>query len=168
MGRGSQDLPITVVWYEQIWAEHFISHLFCTVLVHLQGTGLCAVSLGCRELSKAACLSSKDLLYDLRGREVSIHILTHNLQMYICIHTEDYSSQNPWTCLLEIFMRIIWLCIFIFFGPRGKEAACQCRRHKRCGFYFWVRKISLGEGNGNPLQYSCPGHCIYEGAWQAM
>ena len=24
----------------------------------------------------------------------------------------------------------------------GKESACQCRRHKRCGFDSWVRKIS--------------------------
>ena len=23
----------------------------------------------------------------------------------------------------------------------GKESACQCRRHKRCGFNPWVRKI---------------------------
>ena len=23
----------------------------------------------------------------------------------------------------------------------GKEPACQCRRHKRCGFNSWVRKI---------------------------
>ena len=24
---------------------------------------------------------------------------------------------------------------------RSKEPACQCRRHKRCGFNPWVRKI---------------------------
>ena len=28
----------------------------------------------------------------------------------------------------------------------GKEYACQCRRHR---FDPWVRKISLGEENGN-------------------
>ena len=28
-----------------------------------------------------------------------------------------------------------------FFGPSGKEPTCQCRRHKRCGFDLWVRKI---------------------------
>ena len=27
-------------------------------------------------------------------------------------------------------------------GASGKEPACQCRRHKRCGFDPWVRKIS--------------------------
>ena len=26
-------------------------------------------------------------------------------------------------------------------GGSGKEPACQCRRHKRCGFDPWVRKI---------------------------
>ena len=33
----------------------------------------------------------------------------------------------------------------------GKEPACQCRK---CRFHPWVEKIP-GEGNGNPLQYSC-------------
>ena len=26
-------------------------------------------------------------------------------------------------------------------GAKGKEPACQCRRHKRCGFDPWVGKI---------------------------
>ena len=26
-------------------------------------------------------------------------------------------------------------------GSSGKEPACQCRRHRRCGFDSWVRKI---------------------------
>ena len=26
-------------------------------------------------------------------------------------------------------------------GAKGKESACQCRRHKRCGFDPWVGKI---------------------------
>ena len=43
----------------------------------------------------------------------------------------------------------------------GKEPTCQCRRHKRCGFDPWVRKLSIGEGNGNPHQYSC----LDRGAW---
>ena len=31
--------------------------------------------------------------------------------------------------------------IYWFIGCSDKESACQCRRHKRCGFYLWVRKI---------------------------
>ena len=27
-------------------------------------------------------------------------------------------------------------------GASGKEAACQCRRHKRCGFDLWAGRIS--------------------------
>ena len=26
-------------------------------------------------------------------------------------------------------------------GASGKEPACQCKRHERCGFSPWVRKI---------------------------
>ena len=39
----------------------------------------------------------------------------------------------------------------------GKETACQCRRSGR----------SPGEGNGNPLQYSCQKNPKDRGAWQA-
>ena len=39
-------------------------------------------------------------------------------------------------------------------GFSGKEHACQYRRHKRCEFDPWVRKIP-GGGHGNPLQYPC-------------
>ena len=163
MGRGSQDLPVTVVWYEQIWAEHFISYLFCTVPVHLQGTGPCAMSLGCRNLSKAACLSSKDLPYNLRGREVSTHILTHSLWTYICGQTEGCLSQDPWTCLLEIFMRVIWLYIFIFLALVVKNPPANAGDIRDVGLIFGSGR-SLGEGNGNPLQYSC----IYKGTWQAI
>ena len=34
----------------------------------------------------------------------------------------------------------------------GKESACQCQRHRRCGFVPWVREIP-GVGNGNPFQW---------------
>ena len=51
----------------------------------------------------------------------------------------------------------------------GKESACQCRRRR---FDPWVGKIpgsgrSLGEGNGNPLQYSCLENPMDRGAWWA-
>ena len=26
-------------------------------------------------------------------------------------------------------------------GASGKEPACQCRRHRRCRFHLWIRKI---------------------------
>ena len=45
----------------------------------------------------------------------------------------------------------------------GKESACQCRKHKKRRFSLWVRKIP-GEGNGNPLQYSCLQNSMDRGA----
>ena len=51
-------------------------------------------------------------------------------------------------------------------GTNGKKPIYQCRRHK-----MWVRSPgsgrSLGEGNGNLLQYSCLEMPMDRGAWQA-
>ena len=44
-----------------------------------------------------------------------------------------------------------------------KETACQCRKHR---FDPWVWKTP-GEGNGNPLQYSCLGNPMDRGGWRA-
>ena len=48
----------------------------------------------------------------------------------------------------------------------GKEAACQCKRHKRCGSDPRVGKIP-GEGHSNPFQYSCLENPMDRRAWQA-
>ena len=45
----------------------------------------------------------------------------------------------------------------------GKESACQRRRHQ---FNPCVGKVP-GEGNGNPLQYSCLGNPMDRGVWRA-
>ena len=39
-------------------------------------------------------------------------------------------------------------------GTSGKESACQYRRHKRCGWDLWVRKIPW-RSKWQPLQYPC-------------
>ena len=37
-------------------------------------------------------------------------------------------------------------------GSASKETTCQSRRHRRCRFNPWVRKVPWdGKGNGNPL-----------------
>ena len=51
-------------------------------------------------------------------------------------------------------------------GFSGKESICQCRRHKRSAFIPESGR-SPGEGNGNPLQYSCLGSPMGRGAWGA-
>ena len=45
----------------------------------------------------------------------------------------------------------------------GKESTHQCRRYI---FDPWIGKIP-GEGNENPLQYSCLGNPMDRGAWRA-
>ena len=41
-------------------------------------------------------------------------------------------------------------------GPSGKEPACQCRGHKRCGFEPWVGKIPWRRA-WQPTQVFLPG-----------
>ena len=53
-----------------------------------------------------------------------------------------------------------------FPGDPVAKTACQCRRHRRCGFDPWVGKIP-GKGNGNPLQCSCLENPRDRGAWWA-
>ena len=45
---------------------------------------------------------------------------------------------------------------------RRLSICLQCGR--QCGFNPWVRKVP-GEGNGNPLQYSCLENPMDRGAW---
>ena len=53
-------------------------------------------------------------------------------------------------------------------GVSGYKPACQRRRHKRCTFDPWLRKIPPGGGgNGNPLQCSCLEDPRDRGAWLA-
>ena len=57
-------------------------------------------------------------------------------------------------------------------GASGKELSCSLRRPRRPGFDPWVGKIpglgrSPGEGNGNPLLYSCLENPMDRGAWWA-
>ena len=49
-------------------------------------------------------------------------------------------------------------------GTVVKKCACQCRRCRRYGFNLRLGR-SLGEGNDNPLQYSCLGNPKDRGAW---
>ena len=53
-------------------------------------------------------------------------------------------------------------------GASGKEPSGQCRRRTRCGFSPCLgQEDSLGEGHGNPLQYSCLDNSMARGAWRA-
>ena len=61
---------------------------------------------------------------------------------------------------------LYFLSWFSWYGSASKESTCQCRR--------WGDTVSIpglgrssGEGNGNPLQYSCLGNPTDGGAWRA-
>ena len=49
----------------------------------------------------------------------------------------------------------------------GKEPTCQCRRHRGDPGLIPGSGRSPGEGNGNPLQYSCLGNPMDKGSWRA-
>ena len=51
-------------------------------------------------------------------------------------------------------------------GPSGKEPACQHREVRGSGSIPGLGRC-FGEGNGNPLQYSCLENPMDRGAWQA-
>ena len=78
------------------------------------------------------------------------------------------SSPNYLHTFIKGLLCLFFLVSFNYFSGlscwlSGKGSACQCRRH-----YFnpWIRE-TCGEGNGNPLQYSCLGNPMDKGAWQA-
>ena len=52
-------------------------------------------------------------------------------------------------------------------GDSGKESACQCRKILQEEMQVPESGRSPGEGNGNPLQYSCLENPMGRGAWWA-
>jgi len=53
---------------------------------------------------------------------------------------------------------------FLFSGLEGRESTCNVGH----GGSIPGSGRSPGEGNGNPLQYSCPENPVDRGAWQAI
>ena len=64
-----------------------------------------------------------------------------------------------WTTVLN------WFFVFPG-GSAGKEPACKCRRRKKHRFDAGLGRFP-GEGNGNPLQYSCLENSMDRGDWWA-
>ena len=59
-------------------------------------------------------------------------------------------------------LRTTWFSVFLG-GSDGKESACNARDTSS----ILGSGRSPGEGNGNPLQYSCQENSMDRGAWQA-
>ena len=52
-----------------------------------------------------------------------------------------YKTLEDWLFIFSILEWLTWRNKYALGFPGGKESTCQCRRHKRCGFDSWVRKI---------------------------
>jgi len=55
---------------------------------------------------------------------------------------EDRGFLIRGTGCVEKWVLFWWAKPCFLGGTSGKGPACQCRRHKKCGFNPWVRKIS--------------------------
>ena len=51
-------------------------------------------------------------------------------------------------------------------GASGKKPSCQCRRHKKCRFDPWVRKIPQRR-KWEPTPVFLPGESMDRGGWRA-
>ena len=84
--------------------------------------------------------------------------------------TLEFSRQEYWSGLpfpSSDFKDMLYIKIDRL--PRwliGKESACQCRRHRRCGLDLWVRKIPWRR-KWQPLQYSYMDILMDRRAWRA-
>ena len=81
-----------------------------------------------------------------------------------CWQSLDSSDQQPW--LQDSSLDLGKLQEQASQMASGKESTCQCRRQRRWGSVPGSGR-SLGEGNDNPLQYSCLENPMDRGAWQA-
>ena len=106
--------------------------------------------------------------------------LSHRVQktvLYICVsfavsHRRSSlpSFYIPYICVSILYWCFIFWCSMIpglSWWLGGKESTCQCRRCRRPKLTPGSRR-SPGEGNGNPLQYSCLGSPMDRGAWWAI
>ena len=76
---------------------------------------------------------------------------------------EESRSGRNWEIWIDIYtIDTIYKMDGLLRWFSGKESASQCR----CQFDLWVRKTP-GEGDGNPLQYSCLENPMDRGAWWA-
>ena len=86
---------------------------------------------------------------------------------------ETWSFYILFWVVLSWYFCILYSLLYLLDFTRSsvsKEFTCNaggCLQHSGLGFNPWVRKIR-GEGNGNPLQYSCLGDLMDRGARQAV
>ena len=74
-----------------------------------------------------------------RSREVSVS--WWRLRVIGLIRNSDLTQDVPGVVSHHRKYEKVWLSEGFPGGTCGKEPTCQCRRHKRCRFDPWVRKI---------------------------
>ena len=83
------------------------------------------------------------------------------INIYTCfwkhhLHLNSWLNCEEKVCGLWAGGHSFTVCVYgLPWWLSGKESACQCRR--QCPGSIPGSGRSLGEGNGNPLQYSCMG-----------
>ena len=60
------------------------------------------------------------------------------------------------------------LSIRLSWWLNGKESTCQCRRHRRHGFYPWVGKIPWRRKIVTHCSFSCLRNAMDRASWQAI
>ena len=96
---------------------------------------------------------------------VCIYMCVH-VCMWMCVYIYVYMCVCLYVCGVYISVCVcVCVCILIGFpgGLDSKESACHAGDP---GSIPGLRR-SLGEGNGNPLQYSCLQNSMERGALQA-
>ena len=69
---------------------------------------------------------------------------SHMLEKTACCNKDPVQPKKKKkikTVKTGIFLTCTKRCVVFGLLRCGKEPACQCRRHKRCGFDLWVGKI---------------------------
>ena len=102
------------------------------------------------------------------GTSALASVLSMNIQSWFPLGLTGLISL-PFKSLLQHHslkaLSILWCSVFFMVGfLGGSDIKSICLQYRRPEFDPWVGR-SPGEGNGNPLQYSCLENSMYWGAW---
>ena len=82
--------------------------------------------------------------------QIKTVLLVYNTYTYVCTHTDTHHAHAHTHTGF----------------PGDSDGIESVSNAERPGFYPWVGETP-GEGNGNPLQYSCLENSMDRGAWRA-